>query len=96
MAYDIETFLLCERVIEANKVRDINELYKNRNRDGAFNLLVDRHLKEHDIEFREYFRLTPYEFNDVLRAIRMDIQPVPTNFITNPISAEHKLCLTLR
>lgn len=93
---DIAVFWLYEKLIDADKSRDINKIYKNREQEGTFKVLVERHLKENDSQFREYFRLTPYEFNEVLSSIRVDIDPMPTNFINNPISAEHKLCITLR
>lgn len=40
---------------------DRNPLYQNREKEGTFNILAQRHLKERDLEFDDYYL---YESND--------------------------------
>lgn len=93
---DVAVYCLCVQLNEIDKERHMKEIYKNRMSEGAYHILVERHLKENDSEFRKYFRLTPNEFNDVLTMIRIDIEPQPCRFVKKPISAAHKLCISLR
>ncbi|GFU07569.1 DDE Tnp4 domain-containing protein [Trichonephila clavipes] len=46
---------------------------KNRSSEGAFQILVCRHLHCNDEKFRQYFRLTPVLFDYVLNNIRDEL-----------------------
>lgn len=72
-----------------------SELFKKRKDEGAFEILVCRHLFQNENKFREYFRLTPNLFDYVLNYIKEDITLKPTNRIPNPLSPEQKLCVFL-
>lgn len=85
--------LLC---LERKKPKKAHEMFAARNEEGAFNILICRHLLEDDTKFKEYFRLTPYMFNYVLQFIKDDLTKTSNNKHQNPISPEQQLCLTLR
>lgn len=64
--------------------------------EGVQNILIDRHLMDDETKFREYFRLTPFLSRKILDGIENDVASVATSWVRNPISAYHKLCITLR
>ncbi|XP_054706579.1 uncharacterized protein LOC129216389 [Uloborus diversus] len=74
----------------------INPIYQNRESEGAYNILIDRHLWNDTTKFREYFRLTPELFNFVLDNIASEIASTVCNRHKKPISPSEKLALTLR
>lgn len=73
-----------------------SKLFQRRREEGAYQVLVLRHLVDNDTKFKEYFRLTPYLFDEVLKIIKNDITSTPSKKYPIPISPEEKLCLTLR
>lgn len=73
-----------------------DDLFKFRDTEGAFEILVRRHLLSNEDKFREYFRLTPQLFDYVLHHIRNDLSYKPYNRHTKPIRPEQKLCILLR
>lgn len=79
-----------------NKRRSPHKLYRQRSVEGAYNVLVDRHLLDDDTKFREYFRVSPVLFSKLLEDLKEDLEGIPTSWIRNPISAHNKLCMTLR
>lgn len=82
--------------LNGKKRKSPHKLYRHRAVEGVFNVLVDRHLIDDDTKFREYFRLSPFLFAKVLDVVKEDLEGIPTNWIPKPISAHHKLCITLR
>lgn len=74
--------------IDWRKARHIDEIFKSHYQTGAYIILVNRYIKENYSDLREHFRLTLFEFHDVLRSMRLDIVPEPTNFIPNPTSTD--------
>lgn len=91
--YDFITLVL---LLKKNQRKSPHKLYKTRQVEGVQKILIDRHLIDDDTKFKEYFRLTPFLFRKILDDIENDIKGVATNWIPNPISAHHKLCITLR
>lgn len=90
-------FLVAIRLLHCSKKRrSPYKMFKQRSQEGAHNLLIDRHLFDDDTKFKEYFRMSPYIFNEILDAIKEDIQGVPTTWVPQPISPHDKLCITLR
>ncbi|GFX07295.1 protein ALP1-like [Trichonephila clavipes] len=73
-----------------------SELFKNRSSEGAFQILVCRHLHCNDEKFRQYFRLTPVLFDYVLNNIRVELTSKPYNRHKKPICPEEKLCILVR
>lgn len=71
-------------------------LFKNRVTEGAFQILVCRHLHFNDEKFRQYFRLTPELFDYVLNHIKDDLTCKPYNRHKKPICPEEKLCILVR
>ena len=71
-------------------------LFQTRATEGAFHILVNRHLAEDDRKFQEYFRLTKEEFDYVLSLIEEDLRTKPSNRVRNPITPREKLAVTLR
>lgn len=79
-------------ILESNS----SDLFLKRNQEGTYEMLVLRHLVDNDTKFREFFRLTPHLFNEVLNNIKDDIKSTPSKRYPIPISPQEKLCLTLR
>ena len=79
-----------------NKNEEPDDIFKTRKTEGAFVLLIDRHLSNNEVKFREYFRLTPALFDEVLNYIRNDIETKPCNRHIEPITPEDKLSIKLR
>lgn len=77
-------------------VFDSSELFLKRKQEGTYDVLVLRHLVDNDTKFRDFFRLTPHLFNEVLNNIKGDIKSTPSKRYPIPISPKEKLCLTLR
>lgn len=72
------------------------EMYRRRQAEGAFKILIEQHLTDNDTKFRQYVRLSPHLFYFVLSHVKVDLQRIATNCVSNPISAEQKLFLGLR
>lgn len=85
--------LQCIPFCKRNKTR---ELIANREKEGAFYILISKYLFTEEDNFMKYFRLSPHLFNQILESIRNDITTKSCKRVSNPISAEQKLCLTLR
>lgn len=75
---------------------EIDNIFKRRNKEGVYEILVRRHLYSNEEKFREYFRLTPVLFDYVLNYIKEDLTSKPYNRHKKTISAEQKLCIFLR
>lgn len=90
--------MLAVGIIESKKRKrkSPHKIYRQRSEEGAMNVLIDRHLLDDDTKFREYFRLTPHLFAEVLGVIQGDLQRVSTSWVPKPISPRDKLCITLR
>lgn len=73
-----------------------HESILNRNSEGAFQIYFNKFLLVDETRFRQYLRLSQRVFFQVLNAIKPDITKKPCNRVPTPISACHKLCLTLR
>nr|CAH7764265.1 unnamed protein product [Callosobruchus chinensis] len=76
--------------------RSESDLFKKRSIEGAYQILICRHLYTNENKLREYFRLTPALFDYVLGYIKEDLCSKPTNRVQNPLTPEQKLCLLLR
>lgn len=72
------------------------EMILNRETEGVFNILIKKYLLSEEDEFMKYFRITPKLFHFILDHISCDLTRMPTNRVPNPLSAEQKLCVTLR
>lgn len=89
--------LYCSYWRDFNKKRNgINPIIKNRDTEGVYKILIRNHLLTFEDTFQKYFRVTPNIFHTILSRIRDDISTKPCNRVPHPISAEQKLCLTLR
>ncbi|GFY79114.1 hypothetical protein TNIN_209171 [Trichonephila inaurata madagascariensis] len=82
--------------LEDEQSSEESELFKNRSSEGAFQILVHRHLHCNDEKFRQYFRLTPVLFDYVLNNIRDELTSKPYNRHKKPICPEEKLCILVR
>ncbi|GFY29166.1 hypothetical protein TNCV_4722941 [Trichonephila clavipes] len=72
-------YLEDEQSSEEENRSEESELFKNRSSEGAFQILVCRHLHCNDEKFRQYFRLTPVLFDYVLNNIRDELTSKPYN-----------------
>lgn len=73
-----------------------HDLFQNRNEEGVYQLLINRHLIDNDTKFKEYFRLTPHLFAKILTGIENEIRMKPSIRYPKPIEPKLKLCLILR
>ncbi|GFY59155.1 DDE Tnp4 domain-containing protein [Trichonephila inaurata madagascariensis] len=89
-------YLEDEQSSEEESRSEESELFKNRSSEGAFEILVRRHLHCNDEKFRQYFRLTPVLFDYVLNNIREELTSKPYNRHKKPICPEEKLCILVR
>ncbi|XP_063912685.1 uncharacterized protein LOC135129463 [Zophobas morio] len=81
---------------EESKRSKESDIFKNRATEGAYEILICRHLHCNEEKFRQYFRLTPVLFDYVLNYIKDDITSKPCNRNKKPISPEQKLSLFIR
>lgn len=91
---DFGTYLALKKMVKKRKTS--LELFKRRHDEGAFNVLIQRHLIDNELKFVAYFRLTPHLFTKIFELIESDLLKVPTNFISHLISPKEKLCITIR
>jgi hypothetical protein len=70
-------------------------IFKKRKDEGYYSTLIGRYLMDSEIKFREFFRVSRDIFHLILPEIKEDITRSCNRWQT-PISAEQKLCLTLR
>ncbi|XP_046658621.1 uncharacterized protein LOC124352930 [Homalodisca vitripennis] len=72
------------------------ELFKRRKSEGAYNVLITKHLIDNEVKFKEYFRLTRDQVFTLLGLVREEITVKPYNTVIEPITAEMKLAVILR
>lgn len=80
----------------SKKSKLTHAIFKARESEGFFSILIEKHLCEDQTKFREFFRLSWDQFNYVSNLIEDDITSKPTNKIKKPISPAEKLAVTLR
>lgn len=78
------------------KRRKTRQMILNRDTEGAFTMLIQKYMKSDEDEFVQYFRVTQTLFYFILDHISIDITSPISYRVPNPISAEQKLCVTLR
>jgi len=76
--------------------KPISNLFKTREKEGFFKVLINSHLRENKNKFREFFRLNYDQFHFILALIKDDLTLPASNRIKNPISPDEKLAVTLR
>jgi len=76
--------------------KPISNVFKTREKEGFFKVLINNHLRENKNKYREFFRLNYDQFHFILALIKDDITLPASNRIKNPISPDEKLAVTLR
>lgn len=71
-------------------------MFKRRKLEGFQSILIRNHLTDNETKFKQFFRISCYQFNNVLELIRNDLTVNPYNRVTEPITASEKLAITLR
>lgn len=92
---ELKTLQMLYQLKNKRKRSTTHQMYKKRAEEGAYNILILKHLIDSDTLFKEYFRLTPMLFNTVLSFIKIDLELVPVRHFQT-ISPEEQLCITLR
>lgn len=82
--------------IHSNTRNSASQLFQSRNSEGAFKLLIHRHLVDDEVKFKQYFRVTRQQFSFLLDLVEKDLNVEPCNRVRHPISPPEKLGLTLR
>jgi len=73
-----------------------DDIFKNRESEGIFETLINRHLINNHNKFREYFRINYEQFNFLLTLVEEKLTLQPSNRIKKPITPAEKLAVTLR
>ncbi|KAJ8964771.1 hypothetical protein NQ314_004662 [Rhamnusium bicolor] len=76
--------------------RKVHNMFLKRRNEGCFSMLIKRHLIDDATRFREYFRLTRCQFNEVLNLVSADLEKRSSKCVKTPITAREKLALVLR
>lgn len=92
---DEDEFLDIIRLLPSKR-KSTRAMILNRESEGAFNLLIKKYLMTEEDSFVKFFRITSHLFYKILNEISSDVTSLPYNRNPKPISAEQKLCLTLR
>ena len=74
---------------------DATDIFKKKD-EGYYSSLIRRYLMDSEMKFGEFFRVSRDIFHIILQEIKEDITTRSCNRWQTPISAEQKLCLTLR
>lgn len=78
------------------KRRKVHNMFVQRRKEGCFSTLIMRHLIDDETKFREYFRLTRCQFNELLNLVSADLKITSSKCVKRPITAREKLALVLR
>jgi len=78
------------------KKKPTDDIFKNRESEGFFEKLINRHLINNRNKFREYFRINYEQFNFLLTLVEEKLTLQPSNRIKKPITPAEKLSVTLR
>jgi len=82
--------------LHSHKRKPVDNIYKVRESEGVFEILVNRHLNKNETKFREFFRINFKQFDFLVSLIEVELCKEPSNRIKKPISVAEKLALTLR
>jgi len=83
---DDDDDVLLWSLLSEEKRKDHDPLFTNRSTEGYHEILINGHLKNNEIKFREFFRINRNQFDFILNLIRDDLTLNPTVFIRKPIS----------
>jgi hypothetical protein len=75
---------------------DRNVIYKNRQTEGCYDILIRRHLLDNETKFKRFFRVSRDQFFYLVNLIESDFKINPSNRDPRPLTAEMKLAVTLR
>ncbi|VVC43559.1 Hypothetical protein CINCED_3A017743 [Cinara cedri] len=70
---------------------DVLLLYLSEEKRKGHDQLINGHLKNNEIKFREFFRINRNQFDFILNLIRDDLALNPTFFIRKPITSSSTL-----
>lgn len=73
-----------------------NSIIATRETEGFFKKLIEGHLFNNEVKFREFFRVNREQFNFILSLVKDDLTKEPTMRVPVPISPDEKLAITLR
>lgn len=82
--------------LHSRKRKPVDNIYKFRESEGVFEILVNRHLNKNETKFREFFRINYKQFDFLVSLIEVELCKEPSNRIKKPRSVAEKLALTLR
>jgi len=91
---DFEDELLLRMIPEQRN--SFNSLVSTRKTEEFFKQLIEGHLFNNDIKFREFFRINKEQFYFILSLVKKDLTKESTMRVPEPISVDEKLALTLR
>lgn len=63
------------------KRRKVHNMFVPKRTEGCFIMLMRKHLIDDKTKFREYFRLTRYQYNELLNLVSADIEKTSSNSV---------------
>lgn len=73
--------------------KSVCEIFSSRENEGVFKILIEKHLLDDVVKFKEYFRFT--EFSFLVNLVQDDLTTKQCNRVKKPITPAGKLSLTL-
>ncbi|KAE9538144.1 hypothetical protein AGLY_006116 [Aphis glycines] len=70
--------------LTSKKRKTTNVIFKN-HKSECFKILINRHLINNQVKFRQYFRINYEQFNFLLLLVEEKLSVEPTNRVKNPI-----------
>ncbi|CAH1098850.1 unnamed protein product [Psylliodes chrysocephalus] len=56
------------------KHKKVHKMFVRRRKEGCFSTLIMRHLIDDETKFKEYFRVTKSQFNELVNIVSIDIK----------------------
>lgn len=82
--------------LHSRERKPVDNIYKFRESEGVFEILINYHLSKNETKFREYFRINYNQFDFLVSLIEVELCKELSNRIKKPITVAEKLALTLR
>ncbi|VVC46287.1 Hypothetical protein CINCED_3A002895 [Cinara cedri] len=81
----------------SKKIKSTNEMFKYRDSEGCYEILIIRHLKNDDIKFHAFFRSKNHQqFYFLLSLVENELILQSYNRVKIPITSTEKLAVILR
>lgn len=76
--------------LTSKKRKTTDDIFKNHKSEWCFEILINRHLINNQVKFRQYFRINYEQFNFLLSLVEKKLSVEPTNRVKNSILPTEK------